>query len=373
MWNPATGRGNWWAVEIMISEIKTLFDEWIAAVARAVNSGTGRYARRRRILLSEDSDNTFTARMISARKDPALPEISFGLSHGQPNPPLPADWQAAFRGSRIEALMTSGQVLFRSLDFPKQAVDFLDGMIRAQIDRLTPWTADDVVFGWSPPQANPRERVELTLAATSRQQIQPLLQLVTGLGAASIAAFAVLPAAAGAPAKIKVFDQPLRGAAGRAPDVPRMLRLALLSAGLAAATSLIAAAYLGSALESEQQQLTRRISERRVALRLNPNADGSALSLLAKRKQTSPSSVVVLEALSQALPDSTYVTELRIEGDKVQVVGLTQDAPSLIRLMERSPQFARATFFAPTTRAQNDPGERFHIEARITPTFGSGT
>jgi general secretion pathway protein L len=357
----------------MMSEIKTLFDEWIAAVARAVNSGTGRYARRRRILLSEDSDNTFTARMISARKDPALPEISFGLSRGQPDPPLPADWQAAFRGSRIEALMTPGQVLFRSLDFPKQAMDFLDGMIRAQIDRLTPWTADDVVFGWSPPQANPRERVELTLAATSRQQIQPLLQLVTDLGAASIAAFALLPAAAGAPAKIKVFDEPLRGAAGRAPDVPRMLRLALLSAGLAAAASLIAAAYIGGALESEQQQLTRRISERRVALRLNQNAGGSALSLLAKRKQTSPSSVVVLEALSQALPDSTYVTELRIEGDKVQVIGLTQDAPSLIRLMERSPQFARATFFAPTTRAQNDPGERFHIEARITPTFGSGT
>jgi general secretion pathway protein L len=357
----------------MISEIKTLFDEWIAAVARAVNFGMGRYARRRRILLSEDSDNTFTARMISARNDPALPEISFGLSHGQPNPPLPPDWQAAFRGSRVEALMTPGQVLFRSLDFPKQAVDFLDGMIRAQIDRLTPWTADDVVFGWSLPQVNPRERVELTLAATSRQEIQPLVQLVTGLGAASIAAFARLPAVAGAPAKIKIFDQPLRGAAGRAPDVPRMLRLALLSAGLAAAASLIAAAYIGSALESEQQQLTRQISERRVALRLNPNADGSALSLLAKRKQTSPSSVVVLEALSQALPDSTYVTELRIEGDKVQVVGMTQDAPSLIRLMEKSPRFSRATFFAPTTRAQNDPGDRFHIEARITPTFGSGT
>jgi general secretion pathway protein L len=118
----------------------------------------------------------------------------------------------------------------------------------------------------------------------------------------------------------------------------------------------------------------RRISQRRASLRLDPNAaGGSALNLLAKRKQTTPSSVMVLEALSQALPDSTYVTELRIEGDKVQVVGMTQDAPSLIRLMERSPQFARATFFAPTTRAQNDPGERFHIEAHITASFGSGT
>ncbi len=118
--------------------------------------------------------------------------------------------------------------------------------------------------------------------------------------------------------------------------------------------------------------MTRRISERRAALRLGPGGD-SAVGLLARRKQTSPSSVVVLEALSKALPDGTYVTELRIDGDKVQVVGMTQDAPSLIRLIEKSPQFARATFFAPTTRAQNEPGERFHIEARITPFFGSNT
>jgi general secretion pathway protein L len=82
---------------------------------------------------------------------------------------------------------------------------------------------------------------------------------------------------------------------------------------------------------------------------------------------------MVLEAVSRAVPDTTYVTELRIEGDKVQVVGLTQDAPPLIRLMEQSPQFSRATFFAPTTRDQNEAGDRFHIEAHITPHFGSGS
>lgn len=354
------------------AEIKGLFDEWIAAVARAIDSGIGRYRRRLRIVLRENDNHVFTATLEPVRKGPALPDVSFRLSDGQPDPSLRADWVAAFRGSQVEALLAPGQVLFRSLDFPKQAVDFLDGMIRAQIDRLTPWAAEEVVFGWNPPSAAPDDRVELTLAATSKQQIQPLIQLATGMAAASLTAFAVSPATDAMPAKIRVFDRPIRSAMGWTRDLPRILRLTLLAAGLAAAASSLVSAYVGGNLESELQQLTRRISDRRVALRLNPNG-GSALGLLARRKQTGTSDVVVLEALSQALPDGTYVTELRIEGDKVQIVGMTQDAPSLIRLIERSPQFSRATFFAPTTRAPNEPGERFHIEAHISASFGSTT
>jgi general secretion pathway protein L len=356
----------------ILSEARSLFDEWMTAVTQAVELAVGRYARRPLILLSGESGGVLTARLKSAPKGPVLPDVSFRMANGRPTPSLPADWQAAFRGSRIETVLTSGQVLFRPLDFPKQAEDFLDGMIRTQIDRLTPWPADDAVFGWSLPSVTGQERIALTLAATSKQEIEPLVQLAAGLGAQSLAIFALPPAASDVSTKIKLFDQGLGSAAGRAFDTPRILRTVLLSAAAAAAVALLLGTYIGDSFDSEQQQLMSRISQRRAALRLGPEGN-SALGLLAKRKQTTPSSVVVLEALSKALPDGTYVTEIRIDGDKVQVVGMTQDAPSLIRLIEKSPQFARATFFAPTTRAQNEPGEQFHIEARITPSFGSST
>ena len=82
---------------------------------------------------------------------------------------------------------------------------------------------------------------------------------------------------------------------------------------------------------------------------------------------------MVLDALSQILPDNTYLTELRIKRTSCRSVGSTEDAPSLVKLLEQAPHFTDATFFAPTTRSADDPGERFHIEAGIKPYFGPGT
>jgi len=303
----------------IISEAKGLFDEWIAAVVQAVDSAVGRYARRPLIVLSGESSGVVTARLTSASAGPALKDVSFRVVGGRPSPALPADWQTAFRGSQVETELAPGQVLFRPLDFPRQAADFLDGMIRTQIDRLTPWSAEEAAFGWSAPSPSGQERIELTLAATSKQGIEPLVQFASGLGAQSLTAFA-LPPAGSCAEKIIVLDQSLHGAAFYGLDTPRALRAVLLSVAAAAAISLLAGLYFGDSFDSEQQQLMQRISQRRAALRLDPDG-GSAVGLLARRKQSSSSTVVVLEALSKALPDGTYVTELRIDGDKVQVVG----------------------------------------------------
>jgi general secretion pathway protein L len=362
----------------VISEFKVLFGDWIAAVTSAIDEVASRLVSVRRIMLDEGDDGAFTTKIIPTKtarvkNGPALPDLSFRLENGRPLPPLPADWQGAFRRSRVELQLQSDHVMTCLLDFPSKAGDFLDGMVRTQIDRLTPWAADDAVFGWSPPTAAADDRIEVILAATSKLKVQPLLQFVHMLDAASVAIYATASVGVRPPVRIKLFDQPWRSAIGSMASVPRLLRTVLLSAGVAAAASLLLATYLGGHLQSEQDELQRQISQRRAALRLDSNSAGSGFDLLAKRKQTTPSSVMVLEAISRVLPDTTYVTELRIDGDKVQVVGMTQDAPPLIRLMEQSPQFTRATFFAPTTHAANETGERFHIEAHITAYFGSGT
>jgi general secretion pathway protein L len=354
----------------ILAETRQWFEQWIAAVATAVDGVAGRFARTPHIQFEEGADGVFTVSAVGSKNNRALMPLSFRLAQNTPQPALSEQWSAAFDGSRVEVRLQSDHVVTRLLDFPSQAADFLDAMIRSQVDRLMPWANGDAVFGSSSPVPISGDRIEIVFSATSVTKINPLVHFVGALGAASVAVTAPAVTSSGEPLRVTLLDRRLRGLAGA--KMPRLLRVALVSTGVAAALSLFLNIYVGGWLQSQQDGLQQRISQRRAALRTDANDAPSRIGLLAKRKQATPSSVMVLEAISRVLPDTTYITELRIEGDKVQVVGMTQDAPSLIRLMEQSPQFTRATFFAPTTRAANESGERFHVEAHITAYFGSG-
>jgi general secretion pathway protein L len=251
---------------------------------------------------------------------------------------------------------------------PSRAAEFLDGIIRAQIDRLTPWNASDAVYHWTSPTKIAGERIAMTIVATGRAAVAPLARAFSDLGAAGVDVSTTVPGSG----RITVYNQRAGGQADF-----RRVRLALIvglaATGLLATLSTIASGFVIDHYNEQNQQIQRRISERRAIMRGSQSATGSsALELLERRKQSTASSVLVVEALSALLPDHTYATEVRIEGDKLQVIGITRDAPSLIQILEQSPHFSRAAFFAPTTRAPNDPGERFHIEAKLRPYFGPG-
>jgi general secretion pathway protein L len=349
-----------------LRQIGESFSRWIDSVAENVHSLIDRWRGvQRRVQLIEQEQDTFTLHAVGSTNDASLPDQRIRIAQGAIAETLSADWLETFRGSRAELVLRPTRFMFRPLELPKRAAEFLDGIVRAQIDRLTPWTVSEAVYSWTPPIEAGNERIQLTVAATARAQVTPYVQALAALGATAIVVSTVPQEAAAGAAPLKVFEQQSRGAF-EITRIRRVLMLVLAAAAAMAVISIGVSSIAADSLDSEQQDLTRQISKRRAAMRQD---GGNAQRMLERRKQTTAASVIILEALSKVLPDHTFVTELRVEGGKVQVTGLTRDAPSLIRLIELSPHFERATFFAPTTQQPGEPGERFHIEARIKPHF----
>jgi general secretion pathway protein L len=365
------------------AQIQDGFHRWIDSVAGTLNGLLDRVRSKREVRVIEGDNDTFILHVAGGAgppgknpskghdKTPNLPDHRLRIANGVIEGALPPDWATMLRGSHAEMILRPGRFLFRPLELPKRAIEFLDGIVRAQIDRLTPWTASEAVFSWTPPTDLPKDRIALTVAATARALVAPYVQAIAELGAASVVVLTVPGDAGSQSAAVRVFEQRARGAL-EIDRIRRALVALFVVTGLAAAVSLGYAAIAADSLDAEQQELARKVAARRAALRAGPEFATSAQRMLERRKQTTPSSVMVIEALSQILPDHTYVTELHVEGDKLQVVGVTRDAPALIALIEQSQHFTRATFYAPTTRTPGDPGERFHIEAHIKPIFAVG-
>jgi general secretion pathway protein L len=332
---------------------------WTGSVAAALIAGLDRIVSPRLVRLVEGDDGGFTVE--AAGKAENVPQ-RIAFSDGTLSAPNLAP---LFRGSRVEIVLQPRRFLLRPLELPARAADFLEGIVRAQIDRLTPWSASEAVFGCSAPAASGSESITTMIAATTRKVAMTYVQAVSGFHPAAIAVCTdISERDAG---RVKVFEQKARGHL----DAARLSRALLVGLGVVAVAALLSvavAAYVADSLGAQEDELARQISARRAAIRAGADGgDRSPIAALERRKYETPASVIVLEALTQVLPDHTYVTELHLAANKLQISGITRDAPSLIPLIEQSPHFARATFYAPTTRAPSDPGERFHIETRVEP------
>lgn len=354
--------------------IVSWFSRWIDAVADFIVALSSQFASPPRVRLVEVANGEFTVHPTPESPVADTDSERIRIVDGRVIDTLSDSLAATLRGSCIELTLLSERFLFRSFELPHRAVDFLDGIVRAQIDRLTPWSAADAAFGCSKPSEAGSERIVVTVAATARALISPYIQAVVQCGARSMNVFTAPPEGEAKATPIKVMEEKTAGLMDVGKICPILVRILLVSA-ISAAAALAASSLLVIHFDAQLDALTQRIASLRTAAGVTSgdSVDSPIVAqrILEERKHTAPSSIMIIETLSRILPDSTYLTELRIEHDKIQLVGITHDAPSLIGLMEHSGRFTRATFFAPTTRSPSAPGESFHIEAAIQPSLST--
>ncbi len=346
------------------------FSRWIDAVADFIVALPWQFAPARAIKLVEVENGEF---VLLPSEELAVGDTTkerIRVAEGQIVSTLSEPVATLLRGSRIELTLLRERFLFRPFELPGRAAEFLDGVVRSQIDRLTPWSASEAVFGWSKPSEAGSDRILVTVAATVRTLVAPLVQAIAGLGVRSIAVFTTSPEDDADSLPIKVMEEKIGGLLDFS-KIRRILIGTLVATAATAAAAVVASGVSAIGLDAQQDELAQRIASLRASAGVSMSGTLGSLDAarhtLEDRKNAGPSSVMIIETLSRILPDNTHLTELRIDDNKIQLIGVTHDAPSLIGLMEQSGQFTKATFFAPTTRSASSPDENFHIEALIQP------
>jgi general secretion pathway protein L len=149
-----------------LANFTSWLSRWIDSAAAAALSISGVLRRTKKFQLEEQAeDNVFAVRR---RSEALSPTATLSFEDGRFAENTGARVRSQLAGAEIELILAARRFMFRSLELPKQASGFLDAIVRAQVDRLTPWTPSQVVFGCGAPSEMAGGRVGVTVAATAR-------------------------------------------------------------------------------------------------------------------------------------------------------------------------------------------------------------
>jgi general secretion pathway protein L len=338
--------------------------------------------RERRSLIVTREDHHVVVRHAKPVRDAMLREADAGnvVAALPPGAVFSADVTRAAHRSFVILEFPHDKLVMRRITVPAPAQKFLSGVIRNQIERLSPWPANGVVYGFAAEtSAADPAAVGVQVIMAARADVDAARQDLAALG---LRVDRIVARGSDAEAADEIAG-PVTLWSRIGDTSPERHGSLVRAIGIGIAACVTASLLLGSwallsaaSLRDEGEEVAARSAALQRQVQTGRPTASTASMPPAQRawllKETSVSSVILIEALSRALPDSAYVSEIRLEKESLRITGLAGDAPSLLAPLERSGHLIDVHFFAPTARAPDGKLFRFSIEARIEPRIRIG-
>ena len=84
-----------------------------------------------------------------------------------------------------------------------------------------------------------------------------------------------------------------------------------------------------------------------------------------RQRAARPTATEVWDELSRRLPDGSYLEKFAIEGDQLQLIGLSREASSLVGKLEGSPLWHTPSLTGVLQGDSASRGERFTLAAQL--------
>ena len=231
------------------------------------------------------------------------------------------------------------RTLRRSLTLPAAAEDNLRQVLAFEMDRQTPFKADQVYFDYLVAARSAAERnLQVELTVVPRAQLDAELAVLAASATALDGVDSWRDVPGGARAGLNLLPVERRA---KRKNLGLRLNLALAGAAivLLITVMLLSLANRESALAAMQADVQKAGNEAKQVSQLRKTLQDTldGANFLTRKKRETPLMVDLLKDLTTRLPDDTYLERINVdEKNKIEMQGLSDDASKLIGLLQKS-------------------------------------
>jgi len=265
---------------------------------------------------------------------------------------------------RVVLVVPNNAGLQRETELPLAAETHLAAVCANELERWTPWRPDQAVFSVKVTERSEIEgRIRIELTAVPRFVFSGPALLLEDNGLALIGLLRERPNEG--PQFIEVEPEP-RGAS-------KILRRARTAAFLTACgiVLLVVGAFVHKlvTIERLEERLAEIGGEVEAAQKLAETAKKLTYQLryADEVKRGRASQIMILNDLSELLPDDSWLESMSMEGDKLTLQGRARDALSLLPLLNSSGRFQDVKFDSEVFRDPEAGLDTFNISATALP------
>jgi len=270
---------------------------------------------------------------------------------------------------RVRLCLGSGDALTRRVSMPIATEENLAQVLAFEMDRLTPFRAEDVYFDFRVVSRDAAAgQVGVQLAVARRALVDEHVAKLRSLGA-NLQGVAVRDGAGHIVDSLELLPSEQRGERDTARE--RVVQRAL-AAAVAVLLGLALAIPMWKKRETiiALQPLVARAKQEaeatdRIAHRLERQVND--YNFLLAKKHGTYRALAYVEEVSRLLPDTTWVQQLELKSSgknrEVLITGETTSSSKLIEILEQSKLLRNATPRGTMTRGSTPNSERFQIQA----------
>jgi general secretion pathway protein L len=276
--------------------------------------------------------------------------------------------EAALRTARFVAVeLPEDAFLRRRLRYPQLPDADLRSAIALEVRAASPFDAADLVWGFTTAPA-PGGLLDVEVVSSSRRVVAAAVQAQSARLPAGAEPEVWAPSVHGGPAVLAGFGEARRQAqAGRG----QWAILALVVSALVLATAIAVTPSIQLKLRGLQAVKIYLAAEREAAPLLRQREQLAALvddtqtvrDLMGEHIDP----LMLLDLLTQLVPDDTWVRQVQAAGTKVTIHGHTPDTAALMNVLSRHPDVKEVKSPQATQRGVGSAKESFVIEFQLQP------